>query len=86
MKTKRKKNHKRPFHLHVEYFFRKQYCLLVVLVLLVIAIVKSDGRFLGLMRDVYAHGYGMIGTYLREETTRTPITVVVARIPAIASR
>jgi len=83
MKTK---NHKRPFHLHLEYFFRKQYCMVAVLCLLAIAIIKSDGRMLGIMREAYAHGYGMIGVYLREETARTPITMQVARIPAITSK
>ncbi len=75
-----------PIHLHVEYFFRKRYVLLIVLAFMGLAMVKSDGRFLGLMRDAYNHGYGMIGAYLREETTRTPLTVAVARIPGITSK
>lgn len=75
-----------PIHLRVEYFFRKRYCLLAVLALMSVAIIKSDGKFLGLMRDAYNHGYGMIGAYLREEPVRTPLNVVIARIPAIASK
>lgn len=77
---------KRPVHLHIEYFFRKRVCLLVVMALMAVAIIKSDGKFLGIMRDAYSHGYGMIGAYLREEPVRTPLTVAVARIPAITSR
>ena len=37
MKTKIQK----PFHVHVEYFFRKRYCLLAVMMLLAIAIIFS---------------------------------------------
>ncbi len=77
---------KTPIHLHIEYFFRKRYVLLAVLVLMGIAMLKSDGKFLGIMRDAYNHGYGMIGAYLREETARTPLTVAVARVPGISSR
>lgn len=86
MKTKNQNKVERPFHLHVEYFFRKQYCLLLVMALMSVAIVKSDGKFLGVMRDAYNHGYGMIGAYLREEPVRTPLTVMIARIPGIASK
>ena len=76
----------RPLHLHIEYFFRKRVCLVAVMLLMGMAIVKSDGKFLGLMRDAYNHGYGMIGAYLREEPIRTPLNVVIARIPAITSK
>jgi len=86
MKTNKENILKRPFHLHVEYFFRKQYCLLAVMALMSIAILKSDGKFLGMMRDAYNHGYGMIGAYLREEPVRTPLTVMIARIPGISSK
>ncbi|HJQ08859.1 MAG TPA: hypothetical protein VJ836_05265 [Candidatus Saccharimonadales bacterium] len=66
--------HEKPFHLHLEYFFRKQYCLLAVLALLLIALVKTEGRLLGVVREAYAYGYGIIGQYMREETTRELIT------------
>lgn len=74
MKTNIKQHTKRPFHLHVEYFFRKQYCLLFMLGLLLVAIVKTEGRLMGLMRDAYAQGYGIVGQYMREETTRVPVS------------
>lgn len=77
---------KRPVHLHIEYFFRKPVCLLAVMLLMGIAMVKSDGKFLGIMRDAYNHGYGMIGAYLREEPVRTPLNVIIARIPGITSK
>ncbi len=75
-----------PIHLRVEYFFRKRYCMFAVMLLMAIAIIKSDGKLMGVVRDAYNHGYGMIGAYLREESVRTPLNVVVARIPAIASK
>lgn len=75
-----------PIHLRVEYFFRKRYCMYAVMLLMGVAIVKSDGKFMGIMRDAYNHGYGMIGAYLREEPVRTPLNVVIARIPAITSK
>ena len=84
MKTKT--HHRHPFHLHVEYFFRKQYCLLTMLALLSIAIAKSDGKMLGIMRDAYAHGFGMIGAYMREETARTPLTIEVAKLSSVSGK
>ena len=86
MNVKTKNTLKRPFHLHVEYFFRKQYCLLIVLLLMTLAVVKSDGRLMAMMREAYAQSYDNVSAYLREETTRTPITVAIARIPGIASK
>jgi hypothetical protein len=65
---------KQPIHLHLEYFFRTQYCLLFVLGLLMLAMLKSDGRLVSLMREAYAQGYGIVGQYMREETTRVPVT------------
>lgn len=76
----------RPFHLHIEYFFRKRYCLLAVMALMGIAMIKSDGKFLGLMRDAYNHGYGLIGAYLREEPVRSHVLVSLTRITATASK
>lgn len=89
MKTKTTKNqkHERPFHLHVEYFFRKQYCVYVVLVLMMLAAIKTDSRVFGLMREAYAQGFGLVGQYMREETTRMPVTFNIAsRLPTISGQ
>jgi hypothetical protein len=76
-----------PFHLTIEYFFRHQYCLLLMLSLLLLAIIKTDGKVLGLMREAYAQGFGMVGQYMREETTRVPVTFdISARIPTVSGR
>lgn len=71
----------KPFHLHVEYFFRKQYCLLAAMALLSVAIVKSDGKMFGVMRQAYAEGFGVIGAYLREETAHSAANLQTVRIP-----
>jgi hypothetical protein len=87
MKTNKKQKHERPFHLHLEYFFRKQYCLLVVMALMMVAILKTDGRLLGLVRQAYAEGFGLVGQYMREETTRVPVTFNIAgRQPTISGQ
>ena len=87
MKTKTTKQHNRPFHLHVEYFFRKQYCVAIVLGLMMLAAVKTDSRLFGLMRDAYAQGFGLVGQYMREETTRMPVTFNISgRLPTISGR
>lgn len=84
--TMKTKTHRKPFHLHLEYFFRTRYCVFVMLALLMLAIVKSDGRMLGIMREAYAQGFGVVGAYLREETTRTPITLQIARVQTISGQ
>ena len=54
--------------------------------LMAIALIKSDGKFLGLMRDAYNHGYGMIGAYLREEPIRHELSISIARVTATTSK
>jgi hypothetical protein len=86
MKTNTVKSQK-PFHLHVEYFMRKQYCVLAVLALMVVAAVKSEGRLLGVVHDAYTQGFGVVGQFMREETTRMPVTFdIAARIPTISGK
>jgi hypothetical protein len=88
MKNKKIQNkHARPFHLHLEYFFRKQYCLLVVMALMMVAALKTDGRVLSLVRQAYAEGFGLVGQYMREETTRVPVTFDIAgRLPTVSGK
>lgn len=88
MKTNKKQNkHERPLHLHLEYFFRKQYCLLAVMVLVAVAVIKTDARLIGLVRQAYAEGFGLVGQYMREETTRVPVTFDIAgRLPTVSGR
>jgi hypothetical protein len=72
----------RPFHLHLEYFFRHQYFLLAMMGLVLLAVIKTDGRVITMLRQAYAQGFGIVGQYMREETTRVPITFDIAvRVP-----
>jgi hypothetical protein len=87
MKNKNTKTDHRPFHLHVEYFFRRQYCVYIVLMLMVVAAIKSEGRLVGAVREAYAQGFGIVGQFMREETTRMPVTFdIAARIPTTSSK
>jgi hypothetical protein len=88
MKTnKKQQKHVRPFHLHVEYFFRKQYCVLIVMAFMMFAVLKTEGRVLGLVRQAYAEGFGLVGQYMREETTRMPVTFNIAgKLPTVSGR
>jgi hypothetical protein len=82
-----KNKHTKPFHLHLEHFFRKRYCLLAVLALLLVAVAKADHKTFGLMREAYLHGYGMVGQYMREETSRVSLTFEIgARTPTHSGR
>jgi hypothetical protein len=88
MKTnKKQQKHVRPFHLHVEYFFRKQYCVMIVMAFMMFAVLKTEGRVLGLVRQAYAEGFGLVGQYMREETTRMPVTFNIAgKLPTVSGR
>lgn len=77
----------KPLHLKMEYFFRKRYCLLLVIILFVVAVLKADSKTLNVMREAYAQGYGTIGEHMREETTRVPVTFqIMPRVPTNSGR
>jgi hypothetical protein len=88
MKTKKVKNKPHhPLHLHLEYFFRKQYCLLFMLGLLGIAAIKADTKMVGMVRQAYVHGFGVVGEYMREETTRSPVSFSIgSRTPTYSGK
>lgn len=75
-----------PLHLRVEYFLRKRYLVLAMMTLMCAAMAKSDGKFLGIMREAYSHGYGKVGTYLRNETVHRAHTTTHARVIVAASQ
>ena len=77
---------KKPFHLHVEHFFRMRICLLIVVSLLMVAILRADSKLLGMAREAYAEGFGLIGAYMREETARMPATFATVRTPTISGK
>ena len=81
------KKHQKPFHLHLEYFFRKQYCVVAVLMLMMLALLRTDGKMMNVMREAYAQGFGVVGQFMREETTRMPVTFnISARVPTTSGQ
>ncbi len=81
------KNNQKPFHLHLEHFFRKQYCLVAMMLLMVLAVIRSDARLSQTLRQAYVQGFGIIGQFMREETTRVPVTFDIAgRLPTVSGR
>jgi hypothetical protein len=77
---------KTPVHLKVEYFLRKRFIMLGMMLLMCAALVKSDGKVLGILREAYNHGYGKVGTYLRNETVHRSHAPTHARIIVAASQ
>lgn len=53
---------------------------------MMVAFLKSDSKMIGMFREAYAQGYGQVGSYMREETVRTPLTIALPRIHTISSK
>jgi len=86
MKTKSKQSD-HSIHQRVEHFFRSRVLLVGVLGFMALATVKSDSRLIGMMREAYAQGFGLIGAYMREETARMPVNFGNnIRVTTISSR
>lgn len=75
----------KPLHLRVEYFFRKRVIVVAMMLLMCAALAKSDGKVLGILREAYNHGYGKVGTYLRNETVHKAHTTTHARVVVAVS-
>lgn len=60
--------------------------LMVVLGLLLVAILKADSKMMGMMREAYAQGYGVVGSYMREETVRAPVVFAPVRSSTISGK
>jgi hypothetical protein len=85
MKTNITNDH--SIHQRVEHFFRSRACLLVILGFMALAVLKTDSKLIGMMREMYAQGFGMIGMYMREETARMPVNFGTnVRITTISGR
>lgn len=85
MKTKNKKPAK-PLHLHLDHFFRKQYVIYGILALVAVGLCKADDRLLTVMHQAYTQGFQDVGEHMREETTRMPVLVNVARVTTVSGR
>lgn len=71
------KNHlqeiEHSIHQRVERTMRSKFVLISVIAIMAVTILKLDSRFSGTLHHVYAQGLGVIGNYMREETTRRPV-------------
>lgn len=85
MKTKTSKQHKNPFHLNVEYFFRLKICLLLATGLLTLTVMRGDRDVLSAVPQAYAEGAGAIGSHMSEERLHPHTSVHVLRVPTISS-
>lgn len=74
MKTKRLALKKEPSQI-IEEFCRGRLVLFGVISCLLLGLTKADGALLRTMRSSYAHDFGLIDEYAREEPTRTPISL-----------
>lgn len=54
-------------HQHVERVLRHKISLTLVLGIMSFGLLSLDGRFRNVMHDMYAQGWGWIGTYLHHE-------------------
>ena len=87
MKNKKQQKESKPVHLHLDHFFRKQYCIYAVLAVVFVGLCKADNRLLTAMNQVYTQNFYQVGEHMREETTRMPITInMAARIPTMSGR
>jgi hypothetical protein len=85
MKTKNKK-HVKPLHLHLDHFFRRQYVIYGILALVAVGLCKADNRLLTVMHQAYTEGFQDVGEHMREETTRMPVLVNIARVTTVSGR
>ena len=86
MKHKKNPKYQKPLHLHIEHFFRMKSLLAVVSALMMVAILKADSKMMGMFREAYAQGYGQVGSYMREETVRSPLTIALPRPHTISGK
>jgi hypothetical protein len=85
MKTK--SHHKNSFHQHVEQILRHRASLTIVLFLMLITVSSFDGRLRSLLQEVYAQGWGWMGTYMHHEhPMHYHGTLNYSRVPTISGR
>lgn len=65
MKTKN--HHHETVHQRIEAAMRHRFLLSSVAILMFLGILSFDSKVRGLAQDVYAQGWGWIGTYLHHE-------------------
>lgn len=74
----------RPFHLHLEYFFRLRVCLIVAAAIIGVAVAQADQDVLATVPHASAAGVGYVGSYLSEERLHPHSQVHVLRMPTVS--
>ena len=64
---KNKSHHHKTVHQRVEAILRHRILLSSVIVLMFVGVLSFDAKVRGLAQDMYAQGWGWIGTYLHHE-------------------
>jgi hypothetical protein len=85
MKTHIKTNTlKKPLHMHIEHISRMPILLAAVAGLFMVALLKSDSKTLGIVRQAYAERVEYVNSYMRQETVHG-LTSVTASRPTVIS-
>ena len=84
-KNNSKKKHKRPFHLHLEYFFRWRVSLVIAAGMLVLAFAHSDRDMLAAAPRATAEEVGYVGRHLNEERLHPHMALNILRPPTTSS-
>jgi hypothetical protein len=83
MKTKN--HHHKTIHQHIEQLLRHRLSLVVVLFLMFVTVSSFDGRLRNLLQEVYAQGWGWVGTYMHHEhPMHTHNNLNYSRIPTVS--
>ena len=86
MKTNKKQND-HSIHQRVERFFQHPSVVIAMLALMALGIISADRRIIKVVHEAYAQGFGLVGAYMREETTRMPVNFGMSvRITTISGR
>jgi len=78
-------NQHNSIHQHIEQLLRHRASLTVVLFLMFVGVSTLDGRLRGLLQEVYAQGWGWMGTYMHHEhPMHYHGTINYSRVPTIS--
>ncbi|MET1033582.1 MAG: hypothetical protein ABWX94_03710 [Candidatus Saccharimonadales bacterium] len=64
---KNKKHQHKTIHQRIDAVWRHRVSLTLVLLLMIVGVISFDSKMRNLAQDVYASGWGWIGTYLHHE-------------------
>jgi hypothetical protein len=78
-------HHHISIHQYIERALRHRASLAIVLFLMLVGVSTFDGRLRNLLQEVYAQGWGWVGTYMHHEhPMHTHSTTNLARVPTIS--